>query len=331
MRAAEPVQLGRNGPDVTRLGLGASAIGGLFAPVEPAEAEAVLRAALELGIRQIDTAPLYGLGSSELACGKVLATVPRERVVLSTKAGRLLRAGAPDAEQLPEGMWHGREGVEPVFDFSADGIARSVEESLERLGVDRLDVVFLHDPNDHMEQAIAEGMPTLRRLQAEGIVGAVGAGMTRPSLLARIVRESEPDCVLIAGRYSLLDTSAAEELLPECLERGVGVLVGGVFNSGVLARPTPGATYDYAPAPPAILERVTQLAGVCGSHGVPLAAAAIQFPFRHPAVASVVVGARSVTELEENVASFERQLPDALWLDLAASGLVPDPEALSRR
>ncbi len=322
MRGTDPVRLGRTGPEVTRLGLGASVIGGLFAPVEQAEAEAVVRTALELGLRQVDTAPLYGLGASELVCGKVLASVPRESVVVSTKAGRLLRSGAPDAEKLPEGMWHGREGLQPVFDFSAAGIARSVEESLERLGLDRLDVVYLHDPNDHVDEAIAEGMPALRRLQAEGVVGAVGAGMTRPALLTRIVREAEPDCVLIAGRYSLLDQSAGIELLPACQERGVGVLVGGVFNSGVLARPAPGAHFDYEPASPDVLRRVARLAEACGEHGVPLAAAALQFPLRHPAVASVVVGARSVEELEENVRSFELDLPGELWRDFAERGLI---------
>jgi len=323
VHAADPVELGRSGPRVTRLGLGASVIGGLFAPVEQSEAEAVVRAALELGLRQVDTAPLYGLGASELVCGRVLASVPRETVVVSTKAGRLLRSGAPDAEELPEGMWHGRrEGLEPVFDFSADGIRRSVEESLERLGLDRLDVVYLHDPNDHMDEAIAEGMPALRRLQDEGVVGAVGAGMTPPALLARIVREAEPDCVLIAGRYSLLDQSAGAELLPACLERGVGVLVGGAFNSGVLAAPARGARYDYEPASPAILARVARLAEACGEHGVPLAAAALQFPLRHPAVASVVVGARSAEELEENVRSLELDVPEELWRDLAERGLL---------
>lgn len=329
MKAVAPVSLGRSGLKVTRLGLGASAIGGLFAPVPRREAEAVVLTALELGLRQVDTAPLYGLGQSELVCGEVFESVGRESVVVSTKAGRVLRVDGPDSEPAPAGIWHGLEGVQPFFDFSADGIARSVEASLERLRLDHLDIVFLHDPDEHMEQAIAEALPALRRLQEEGVIGAIGAGMTSSDCLARIVREAEPDCILLAGRYSLLDQSAATELLPSCHELGVDVLVGGVFNSGVLADPTAEARYDYEPASNKVIARARRLAEVCGSHGVPLAAAALQFPLRHPAVASVLVGARSVAELRQNVQSFEHPIPDALWLDLVEQRLLTLPESAS--
>lgn len=323
MSHAERVPLGTSGWTVTRLGLGASVIGGLFAPVDDAEGRAVVRAALELGVAYVDTAPLYGLGRSEALVGDVLRTFPRDGFTISTKVGRLLRADPPDFESLPEGMWHVSSELKPVFDFTREGVRTSVEESLARLDLDRLDVVYVHDPHDHLSQAIDEALPALHELQSEGLVGAIGVGMDDPGALARIAREADIDCVLLAGRYTLLDQQAVGELLPLCGRSGVGVVVGGVFNSGVLAEPVPGARFDYAPAEPDVLERARRLDEVCASHGIPLAAAALQFPLGHPAVCSVLVGARSVDELEQNVRNFDLPIPGALWHELLDQGLLP--------
>jgi D-threo-aldose 1-dehydrogenase len=211
-----------------------------------------------------------------------------------------------------------------VFDFSPDGVRRSLDSSLERLGVDRVDVVHVHDPDDHLDQAISEAVPALAALRDEGAIGAVGTGMNHAAPLARIVREADVDCVLIAGRLTLLDQSAAGELLPLCRERGVAVIAAGVFNSGVLVDPRPGATYDYAPAPPALLERARRIAAVCARHGASLPHAAIGFALRHPAVTAVLVGARSPEELADDVAGAARALPDALWEDLVAERLLDE-------
>jgi len=201
-------------------------------------------------------------------------------------------------------------------------VLTSYAESLHRLGLDRVDILHLHDPDDHFAQAVAEALPALVRLREQGRVGAVSAGMNHPKLLADLVRTGELDCVLIAGRYSLLDQSAASELLPLCRERGVSVIVGGVFNSGLLADPRPGASYDYAPADAELLGRALAVQEVCRGHGVPLRAAAVQFPFTHPAVTCVLVGARSPEEVEDAVRMSAAPVPDALWRDLRSEGLI---------
>ena len=307
--------LGGSGVRVPRLALGCAPLAGLFAPVDDAAARATLEAAWETGIRMFDTAPLYGFGLSEQRVGAALRERPRDQLVLSTKVGRVLepRTGAPgpEAAQFPAGL-----ALEPRFDFSRDGILRSFEASLERLGLDRIDVVLLHDPDDHMEAALREAYPALEELRAQGIVRAIGAGMNQANALARFVRETDVDCVLVAGRYTLLDQSAAEDLLPVCLERGVAAIAGGVLNTGVLANPRAGATYDYAPAPPAVVERARRIGEACERHGVPLAAAALQFPLGHPAVACVLVGARSRAEVVLDVALFAHPVPDGLWDEL---------------
>jgi D-threo-aldose 1-dehydrogenase len=234
--------------------------------------------------------------------------------VLSTKVGRVL---VPDAGAPPGHFAHGT-GYRQVFDFSADGVRRSLDESLDRLGVDRVDVVYLHDPDDHADQALREAYPVLHDLRSQGVIGAVGVGMNQTAVPARFVRETDLDVVLLAGRYTLLDRSGETELLPLCLDRGVAVVVGGVYNSGVLADPTPGAHFDYEPAPPAVLATARRLRDVAAAHGVPLKAAAVQFPFRHPAVSCVLTGARSVAELDENVAMFDHPVPEQTWADLDA-------------
>ena len=328
MRHAETSVLGPGGPVVTRLGLGGSTIGGLFAPVTDTEAHAVVRTALDLGIRYLDTAPLYGLGASERRVGEALAGRPRNTFTLSTKVGRLLREHAVAPEKLPDGMWHVPEGLKPVLDFGRDATRRALMESLERLGLERVDIAYVHDPDDHLDLAIAEALPALAELRGQGLVGAIGAGMTDATALARIVREFGPDCVLLAGRYTLLDQSALHELLPLCEREGVPVVVGGVLNSGVLADPAPGARFDYVAAPAEVLDRAQRAAAVCASHDVPLPAAALQFALAHPAVVSVLTGVRSVAELVANIDHFDRELPPQLWDDLVTAGILPDATPL---
>jgi len=265
---------------------------------------------------------LYGLGLSERRLGRVLATRPRDDFVLATKVGRLLRADAPAEPGQP--FWKGVPPVNPVFDFSSDGVLRSVDESLERLGLDRIDVLYLHDPDEHYEAALTEAYPALDRLRSEGVVGAIGAGMNQAEMLLRFAREADFDCFLVAGRYTLLDQAALPELLPLCCEREIAVIVGGVYNSGILVDPTPGATFDYRPAPPFWLERAQRLRAICDRHAVPLMAAAIQFPLAHPAVASLLVGARSTSELDESLDLLALPIPAELWAELRSEGLLPE-------
>jgi D-threo-aldose 1-dehydrogenase len=317
------VNLGRSGVAVTRLGLGGAPLGGLFARVSDEEARATIEHAREAGIRFFDTAPLYGHGLSERRLGAVLAERPRDEFVLATKVGRLLRAAAPP-EEGQAAIWAEVPPLNPVFDFSYDGVLRSLEESLARLGLDRVEVLHIHDPDEHYEEALRGAYPALNRLRSEGVVGAVGAGMNQAEMLARFAREAEFDCFLLAGRYTLLDQVALDELLPLCVERRISVIVGGAFNSGILADPRPGATFDYAPAPPETLERARRLRAVCARHGVPLAAAALQFPLAHPAVASVLLGVRSVAELEQNLELSGLPVPGDLWRELKSEGLLPE-------
>ena len=327
MEPTAATRLGATGLTVTRVGLGTAALGGLYDVVTEEQAEATIARAWELGIRFFDTAPLYGHGLSERRLGAALAGRPRAEFVLATKVGRLLRADAPpDDSQLSGGLerWKGVPPVNPVFDFSYDGVLRSVEESLERLGVDRIDVLHIHDPDEHHDEALRGAYRALDRLRAERTIGAVGAGMNQVAMLVRFAREADFDCFLLAGRYTLLDQSALVELLPLCRERGIAVILGGVFNSGILADPRPGATYDYSVAPPELVERARRLAAVCGRHGVPLKAAALQFPLAHHAVTSILVGARSVAELEENLALLRLELPADLWSDLRGEGLLEE-------
>ncbi len=298
----------------TRLGIGGGPLGGLFSPVSAETAEAVIERAWEHGLRLFDVAPLYGHGRAERFVGHVLQTKPRDEFVLSTKVGRLLRA---DAAAQPSDFAE-TEGVGPVFDFSAAGVRSSLEESLERLGLDRVDVVYLHDPEEHLEQAMREALPELVRLREEGIVGGIGVGTNRVETVVRFVRETDVDCMLLANRVTLLDRSGEGEALPLCAERDVAVIAGGVFNSGVLASPQASPTYEYAPAPEDVRARAVALEQICARYGVPLAAAAVQFPLRHPAVTSVVVGVRSVAELDENIAAFNTSLPAELWDELLA-------------
>ncbi|WP_377272921.1 aldo/keto reductase [Peterkaempfera sp. SMS 1(5)a] len=323
--------LGRSTVPVTRLSFGAAGIGNLFTEVTEDQARAAVEAAWGAGVRYFDTAPHYGLGLSERRLGEALRQYPRAEYAVSTKAGRLLRpVDPPHGTDLDNGFAvpadHRR-----VWDFSAAGVRSSIEQSLTRLGLDRIDIVYLHDPDDHEQAAFDTAYPELERLRAEGVVGAIGAGMNQAAMLTRFVRETDVDVVLLAGRYTLLDQGGLAELLPEAERRGVSVVVGGAFNSGLLADPAPGATFDYTAAPQALLERALRIKAVCERYDVPLRAAALQFPLGHRAVAGVLVGTRSAHEVEDAAAMIEHPLPDALWAALKSEGLleadVPVPTA----
>lgn len=275
----------------------------------------MIEAAWTAGIRYFDTAPLYGLGLSEQRLGAVLGAKPRDEFVISTKIGRLIRAGGPPE---PGQAWKGTPPLNPVFDFSYDATMRSVEESLERLGLDRADILLIHDPDEHFAQALSGAYRALDRLRSEGTVRAIGAGMNQSEMLVRFARESDFDCFLLAGRYTLLDRSGASELLPLCLDRGIIVIAGGVFNSGILAETGTTLHYNYEKAPPDVVARAEQIKATCRRHGVDVKAAALQFPLRHPAVKTVLTGCRSVAELRENVRLFETPMPEELWRELDA-------------
>jgi D-threo-aldose 1-dehydrogenase len=317
------VKLGSTDVEVTTFGFGAAGIGNLYAEVSDADAEAALRAAWEAGVRYFDTAPHYGLGLSERRIGKFLAGVPRDSYVLSTKVGRVLEPAEATGLDLDNGFAV-PNSLRRVWDFSADGIRRSVESSLERLGLDRVDVLLLHDPDDHWEQAAGEGFPALAELRSQGVVGAIGVGMNQWEMPARFVRETSIDVVMLAGRYTLLEQTAAAEFLPLCEERGVSVLAAGVFNSGLLARAQvpSDAKYNYADAPRDVVERAQRIASICERHGVTLPQAAVQFVLRHPSVASVVLGVKSGEQAVRNASLFAEPVPEGLWDDLRAEGLL---------
>jgi D-threo-aldose 1-dehydrogenase len=312
-------RLGRSQVQVTELSLGGAAIGNLFTEVTEEDARAAVDAAWAGGIRTFDTAPHYGLGLSERRLGSALRDRPRDEYVISTKVGRLLRPVDPPYGRDREGFAVRADQLR-VFDYSADGVRRSLEESLVRLGLDRIDIALIHDPDDHGEQALHEAYPALEKLRDEGCVRAIGVGMNQAAMLTRFVTETDVDVVLIAGRYTLLDRSAADELLPAALDRGVSVIAAGVFNSGLLAAPAPGATYDYQAAPGSLLAAARRLETVCARFGVPLRAAAARYPLAHPAVASVLIGARSAAEITDAIRLRELPIPAQLWDILAAGG-----------
>ncbi|MCX4553580.1 aldo/keto reductase [Streptomyces sp. NBC_01387] len=309
-------KIGNSTVDITELAFGAAGIGNLYTQVAPEEAREAVDAAWESGIRYFDTAPHYGLGLSERRLGEALRDRPRGEYVISTKVGRLLEPDSGEGDDLGNGFavpaTHRR-----VWDFSADGVRRSIEDSLVRLGLDRIDIAYLHDPDGHAAEAFGAAYPALEKLRSEGVVGAIGAGMNQTAMLTRFLRDTDVDLVLCAGRYTLLDGSALTTLLPEATARGRSVVVGGVFNSGLLADPRPGATYDYSAAPAAVLDRALRMKAVCERYGVPLRAAALRYPQRHPAVAGVLVGTRSAAEVRDAAELLGRDIPEALWGELA--------------
>ncbi len=314
MHHSERVRL-RTGVEISRMALGTAAFGGLYAKVSDEQCIETFNSALAAGINFFDTAPHYGKGRSETRIGRALAGWDRNQLVLSTKIGRVL---IPSTTDIDDFFLDADNTVERKFDFSAVGVRKSFESSLTRLGTDHIDILFIHDPDDHADQAILEAYPELEKMRSEGLIKAIGVGMNQCEIPSRLIRETDIDMVLIAGRYSLLDQSAANELLPLALERGVDVIAAGVFNSGILANPVKGATYDYMPASDELLARAVRIRDVLESHQVSLTSAAMQFPFQHPAVKSVLVGCRSVQELNSNIAEFDRKISNKVWEDLVS-------------
>ena len=323
MDPLKKVQIGKTTLQVTRLGLGGAPLGGLFEDVQGETAVATIRRAQELGINFFDTAPLYGHGKSERWMGQGLAGVPPDARVLATKVGRVLEPVEPGTLEKDE--FDNPAPFKPVFDFSYDGTMRSFHESLERLQVDRIDILHIHDADDYYDQAIKGAYPALDQLRREGKIKAVGAGMNQAEMPARFAREGKFDCFLLAGRYSLIDHTGLKELLPLCVEKHISIIIGGPYNSGILATGAkPGAKFNYADAPPEILEKVRKVEELCARHKVPMKAAALQFPLAHPAVASVIPGARSVAELEDNFRLISHPIPGDFWRDLRKKGLLPE-------
>ena len=308
---AEQIRLGRSLVTVSKLSLGGGPFGRALDPDREGTVEAIVQRAWEIGVRHFDTAPLYGLGLSERRVGRALSSFKPEDRVIATKVGRLLRPpSGPDTQ--------------PVFDYSFDGVMKSLDESLARMRVVKVDILHLHDPDDHWDEASGDGYMALDVLRTSGVVKAIGAGMNQSEMLSRFARETHLDCFLVAGRYTLLDQSALAELMPLCSERDIGVIIGGVYNSGILAGPVEGAHFNYRPASAEWLAKAQRLEAICARHETPLKAAAIQFPFAHPAVATVLSGVRSVAELDENARMMAYDVPADLWRAIRTDGLVPE-------
>jgi D-threo-aldose 1-dehydrogenase len=318
--------VGERGLALGRLGHGAANVGNLYRAMTDEEAWAVLDAAWESGIRYFDTAPHYGLGLSERRLGAFLATKPRADYVVSTKVGRLLRPSPDTADRLDDdNQFAVPAALRRVWDFSVDGVRTSLEESLERLGLSEVDIVYLHDPDEHdLATDLSTGVPAVAALRDEGLVKAVGIGSKSTGALLAAVRAGPLDLAMVAGRYTLLEQPALDELIPACRAAGVGVVTAAVFNSGLLSTPRPdaGARYEYAAVPADLLERVRRIEEVCERHGVALPEAALQFPLREPAVWSVVVGGATPAHVRENARRMRAEIPEALWAELAAEGLV---------
>ncbi len=305
------------------LSLGCAQLGNLFREVSADDARATVDAAWSAGVRYFDTAPHYGLGLSERRLGAALAGRPRADYLISTKVGRALDpmdvVTGLDDDGFVVPATHRRR-----WDFSRDGIRRSLSESLERLGLDRIDIVYLHDPDDHWDEVLATGYPALAELRAEGVVSAIGAGMNQSAMLTALVRHTDVDVLMLAGRYTLLEQDSLDDLLPLCEQGGEQVVAAGVFNSGLLARaqPADGGRYDYADAPAAIVRRARAIAAICERHNTTLPAAAIAFPLAHPAVASVCLGARSAEQMERNAALYDETIAPEMWVELKAERLL---------
>ena len=322
----EKRRIGRSSVEVTVLGLGCATLGGRRVPVGRAEAEAIVRAAWEAGVRYVDTAPYYGSGQAERAVGDALRGEQRDDWVLSTKVGRLLQprpdlvSGADNLYPLP---------FEAVFDYSYDGIMRSFADSLQRLGLSRIDILYVHDIGAITHGAAAHpglmrtlresGYRALEELRRAGDVKAIGIGVNEREVLLEAIEWGEWDAFLLAGRYTLLEQAPLDDLMPKCLARGISIVVGGPLNSGILAG---RETWNYRPAPQEIVARAQAIRAICQRHGVPLAAAALQFPLAHPAVAAVIPGPRNVAEFADNLKLLRQPIPPQLWADLRALKLI---------
>ena len=325
-------KLGKSALTVTQLGFGTAPLGGFRARLPEAEAVATIAAAHDAGLRFFDTSPYYGYGRAELRLGGALRDMPRDDLVVSSKIGRWMSPLRPGMDTT--GLRQGGLSFMPHFDYSYDGVMRSLEQSWLRLGMERIDVVFIHDVDfwtvgDHailesrFAQVVDDGFRALDELRRAGVIGAIGVGLNEADMSARFVRALDLDCVLLAGRYTLLEQAALDDFMPLCVDRGVGVVIGGPFNSGILATgAVPGAKYDYADPPPAVIDRVNRIDAICARHNVPMAAAALQFPLGHQAVASVIPGAMSRAEIAQNLALFSHDIPSALWAELRHAGLL---------
>jgi D-threo-aldose 1-dehydrogenase len=315
--------LGRGGLEVEPYAFGVAPLANLGHEVTDDEAATALEAAWSAGVRYFDTAPHYGLGLGERRLGAFLATKPRDEFILSTKVGRVLVDNPLGIQPDDEGF-DVRSPLVRRRDYSADGVRRSLDDSLERMGLDRIDVVFVHDPDEFYREAMEGAFPALDELRREGVIASYGAGMNQSAMLTDFVLNTDLDVVMCAGRYTLLEQGALDDLLPAASARNVSVVAAAVFNSGLLARdrPAPGTTYNYAPASAELLERVGAIAELCEANGVTLPAAALQFTLGHPAVATVCTGARSADQVQRNASLFDVKIPDSLWADLASAGLI---------
>lgn len=318
-RYNEKVKLKRSELEVTRLSLGTAPLGGLFASVSDKDGDELLNSALELGINYFDTAPQYGHGVAEIRLGRALqnAKVP---FIVETKVGRVLKRveGVEPEKWFPDAP----RDIVPIYDYSKAGIRQSFEESLERLGLPHIDIVLMHDAEDYIPDAINNAFPVLADLRSQGLIKAIGLGMNYVEPALEIMKNTDLDIALIAGRYTLLDQIAQEELFPYALANNIDISMGGVLNSGVLANPAPGATYNYLPASDEIIARAKKICDFLKERNIPLIAAAVQFPMRHPAVTSIVTGPRNVSELQTYVEGFDFPIPESVWVDLENSGLV---------
>ncbi|HEY3556956.1 MAG TPA: aldo/keto reductase [Kribbella sp.] len=309
-------------PEGQRVGLGGAPLGNLLGEVHEADAVAAVNAAWDEGWRYFDTAPHYGLGLAEERLGLGLQGKPRDSYVLSSKVGRIIYSAdsaAPDDEGFDVSTTRRRR-----WDFSRDGVLQSIEDSLRRIGTDRLDVVFVHDPDDHYDEAVATAFPALIELREQGVIGAIGSGMNQTAMLTRFVREIDIDVIMLAGRYTLIDPDGLDDVLPACLANDVQVVAVGIFNSGLMSQPRPAAdtTFNYAPADQSLIDKANKLADVCESHGTTLPAAALAFPLFHPAVAGIAVGCRTADEVHTNATLARSSVPAALWSDLKSAGLL---------
>jgi D-threo-aldose 1-dehydrogenase len=329
-------RVGKTKLEVTTLGLGGAPMGGFRATISDAEAVALSDAAYEGGVRYFDTSPFYGYGRSELRMGAALRAKPREEFVLSTKVGRILHAMRPGEKPPADFRENGLPGFAPVFDYSYDGVMRSLEHSHLRLGLAKIDIALIHDVDfwtikdrkildERFKTVMDGGFKALDELRKAGVIGAIGVGINESDTSLRFIRAGEFDCMLLAGRYTLLEQGGLEEFLPECVKRGVSVILGGPYNSGILTgNVKAGATHDYATAPAALIEKAQKIEAVCQRHGVPLGAAAMQFALFHPAFCSVIPGALSTAEVQQNVAHMSVRIPVELWSELKREKLI-DP------
>jgi len=333
-------QIGKTSLKVTQFGLGGTTLGNIYSAVEEQAALDTIDAAYQAGVRYFDTAPLYGYGLSEIRLGKGIARYPRDQVVVSSKVGWALVPLEPGQQQAID-IFAQALPFRGVSDYSRDAILRSIEESLKRLNTDRIDIVLMHDPDEaisiqpgrgpyevsHFDEAMKNAYPVLDDLRRQGVIKAVGAGMNQWQMLCDFAQAGDFDCFLLAGRYTLLEQEPMNKFLPLCEKKKISVIVGGPYNSGILATgAVEGAYYNYQPAPPRVLAWVRQIEEVCARHQVALQAAALQFPFGHPAVTSIIPGARSVAELQANLSYFQQKIPADFWAELKHLALI-DPTA----